>query len=741
MAILRKSLIPLKNTWRKCNMSKKVIYHISGFDCPNCAAKVERFLNKEEYIQSATIDFTNERMYLTYKDEPLEVEQLKEVIKKVESDPLRIEKITQGKKNQNKVFDKEFIFNLSRIIISTLLIITGVILMHVFHIENFVLMLILFGIAALLCLYDIVIKLVLNIVHLRNPVDMNLLLTISCLGVFALAILINYNVLPEGRFDIDLMDGAMVITLYQVGELFEHIATKKSKKAISDAIDLRADSANLITDNKVVQVKPETLKVGDLILVRIGEIVPADGEIVDGQGTLDTSSLTGEPMPVDALVGMNALSGSILRSGSITIRINKVFADSTISKILELVQSSGERKAKAEKFITKFARIYTPSVFLLGILYAVIFGLITNNWAESIFSGLAILVVSCPCAIVISVPLAFFAGIGLASKRGVVIKGANYLDSLCNVGTLFIDKTGTLTYGDFKVDGYVTNGVKEEELKTALLAAESRSNHPIAKAICLHQNVSNLALVQEDYEEIAGLCVKTVYEGSTIFAGNVELLKNNGINVEEVEVGGTAIYVAKDGKYIGYVVLKDVIRDKAKELVKKLNEIGIKIVLLSGDKESTVKEVADAVGIKEYHYKLLPQEKTKFLEKAIENRENDKLVAFAGDGINDTPSIIRADVGFAMGGIGSDVAVENSDIVIMQDHPLKIYDSIVIAKKTRRVALFNIIFSLAVKLAVIILILTGATGHAGMLIAVLADTGLTVLMTLHSLSLIYRKIK
>ena len=722
-------------------MSKKVIYHISGFDCPNCAAKVERFLNKEEYIQSATIDFTNERMYLTYKDEPLEVEQLKEVIKKVESDPLRIERITQGKKNQNKVFDKEFIFNLSRIIISTLLIITGVILMHVFHIENFVLMLILFGIAALLCLYDIVIKLVLNIVHLRNPVDMNLLLTISCLGVFALAILINYNALPEGRFDIDLMDGAMVITLYQVGELFEHIATKKSKKAISDAIDLRADSANLITNNRVVQVKPETLKVGDLILVRIGEIVPADGEIVDGQGTLDTSSLTGEPMPVDALVGMNALSGSILRSGSITIRINKVFADSTISKILELVQSSGERKAKAEKFITKFARIYTPSVFLLGILYAVIFGLITNNWAESIFSGLAILVVSCPCAIVISVPLAFFAGIGLASKRGVVIKGANYLDSLCNVGTLFIDKTGTLTYGDFKVDGYVTNGVKEEELKTALLAAESRSNHPIAKAICLHQNVSNLALVQEDYEEIAGLGVKTVYEGSTIFAGNVELLKNNGINVEEVEVGGTAIYVAKDGKYIGYVVLKDVIRDKAKELVKKLNEIGIKIVLLSGDKESTVKEVADAVGIKEYHYKLLPQEKTKFLEKAIENRENDKLVAFAGDGINDTPSIIRADVGFAMGGIGSDVAVENSDIVIMQDHPLKIYDSIVIARKTRRVALFNIIFSLAVKLAVIILILTGATGHAGMLIAVLADTGLTVLMTLHSLSLIYRKIK
>ena len=720
-------------------MSKKVIYHISGFDCPNCAAKVERFLNKEEYIQNATIDFTNERMYITYREEPLELEKLKEVIKTVESDPLRIERIHQGRKVQQKLFDKKTIFNLSRIVLSTILLLVAV---FAFDEETqFLYQAILLGISALICLYDIIWKLVLNIVHLRNPIDMNLLLTMSSLGVLTLSILIHYAVIPEGQFHIDPMDGAMVIILYQVGELFEHIASGKSKNAISNAIDLRADTANLITDNRVVEVKPETLKVGDKILVRIGEIVPADGEIIDGQGTLDTSSLTGEPMPVDALVGMNALSGSILRSGSITIRINKVFADSTISKILELVQSSGERKAKAEKFITKFARIYTPSVFLIGILFAVTSGLITHDWAQSIFGGLAILVVSCPCAIVISVPLAFFAGIGLASKRGVVIKGANYLDSLCKIGTVYIDKTGTLTYGDFKVSDWVTNGVKEDELKTALLAAESRSNHPIAKAICLHQNVSSLALKQENYEEVAGLGVRTEYEGNVILAGNVELLRNNGINVEEVEVGGTAIYVAKNGKYIGYVVLKDVVRDKAKELVKKLNSIGIEVVLLSGDKESTVKEVANAVGIKEYHSKLLPQDKTKYVEKAIENRENGKLIAFAGDGINDTPSIIRADVGFAMGGIGSDVAVENSDVVIMQDHPLKIYDSIKIAKKTRTVAIFNIIFSLVVKVAVIILILTGVLGHMGMTVAVLADTGLTVLMTFNSLMLIYRKIK
>ena len=535
-------------------------------------------------------------------------------------------------------------------------------------------------------------------------------------------------------------EGAMVVILYQIGELIEAIATGKSKAAISKAIDLRADTANLVCDDKIVQVKPETLKVGDVIIVRIGEIIPADGEIIDGEGTLDMSSLTGEPMPVDALIGSNALSGSILRTGSITIRINKVFADSTISKILELVESSGERKARVEKFIDKFAKIYTPTVFAIGVLFAVISGLISGDWAKSLFYGLAILVVSCPCAIVISVPLAYFAGIGLASKRGVVIKGANYLDSLCRIGVLFLDKTGTLTYGNFEIQDVVTNGVSKDELMTSLLAAESRSNHPIAKAIILHQNVSELALKQENYEEIAGLGTKTVYEGHTILAGNIALLKKYGIEIEEIEAPGTIIYVAKDGKFIGYVLLSDVIRNNAKELIKRLDKLGIKTVLLSGDKLSTVEYVANEVGIRYYHAKLLPQDKTKFVEEEIEKNKTNRLVAFAGDGINDTPSIIRADVGFAMGGIGSDVAVENADVVIMQDHPLKIYDAIVIAKKTRFIAIFNIVFSLLVKVSVIVLLMVGVLGTNAMMIAMLADTGLTVLMTLNSLLLIYRKI-
>ncbi len=733
---------------------KKIVYHISGFDCPNCAAKVERYLNKDEKINEATLDFANDRLYINYREEPYSLDELKAKIKEVESDPLRIELINKSVRTKTKIFNKKFIFNLSRIVLATILFIVAFIFestlgvshhdgMHMeWNAYNWVANA-LYICSAILMLYDIVWKLIQNIIHKRNPIDMNLLLTISCVGVFVLAFLTHFEVLKMksvNGFDIEMHEGAMVVILYQIGELIEAIATGKSKAAISKAIDLRADTANLVCDDKIVQVKPETLKIGDVIIVRIGEIIPADGEIIDGQGTLDMSSLTGEPMPVDALIGSNALSGSILRTGSITIRINKVFSDSTISKILELVESSGERKAKVEKFIDKFAKIYTPCVFALGILFGIISGLVSGDWATSLFYGLAILVVSCPCAIVISVPLAYFAGIGLASKRGVVIKGANYLDSLCNIGVLFLDKTGTLTYGNFEVKEVITNGVSEDEVMHALLCAESRSNHPIAKAIILHQNVSELALQQEDYEEIAGLGTKTKYQGQIILAGNQELLAKYNISSPDIDAAGTVIYVAKDGKYIGYVLLQDVIRNKAKELIKKLDGLGIKTVLLSGDKLSTVEYVANEVGIRYYHAKLLPQDKTKFVEEEIEKNKSKKLVAFAGDGINDTPSIIRADVGFAMGGIGSDVAVENADVVIMQDHPLKIYDAIIIAKKTRLVAIFNIVFSLAVKLTVIILLMTKVLGSNAMMIAMLADTGLTVLMTLNSLLLIYRKV-
>ena len=730
---------------------KKHIYHISGFDCPNCAAKTERHLQKDENILECSIDFPNDRLYINYKDNPYTIEELKAKIKEVESDPIRVERINTGERKYVKIFTKEFIFDLSRVLFAIALFIIAFVFEHLngdvfwqgeFNwVSN-----ILYLVAAGVMLYDIIWKVIMNITHLRNPIDMSLLLTISCVGVIILSMLTNLPkdnpilTAPEG-FPIEIHEGAMVIILYQIGELIEAFASGKSKVAISKAIDLRADFANLVTDNRVTQVKPEDLKIGDLIIVRVGEIIPADGEIVEGQGTLDMSSLTGEPLPVDANIGSNVLSGSILRSGSLTIKVNKVFAESTISKILELVQSSGERKAKTEKIIDKFARFYTPIVFGVGIIFTVIYGLITKEWTRALFSGLSILIVSCPCAIVISVPLAYFAGIGLASKNGVVIKGAVYIDSLAKLGTVFLDKTGTLTYGNFAVTEVVPIGVSKAEFEEAILAAESRSNHPIAKAITLHKKVSEIALEQEDYEEMAGLGIMTKYKGDVILAGNASLLELNDVKFEEIETAGTVIYVAKNGKYIGFIAIQDVIREKAKKLIAKLDDIGVKTVLLSGDKLRTVEYVASQVGIREYHAHLLPQDKTKFVEDAIAHRVDKKTIGFAGDGINDTPSIIRADVGFAMGGIGSDVAVENSDVVIMQDHPLKIYDSIKIAKLTRFVAIFNIVFSLIVKISVLVLIMTGVLKQYSMLLAMLADTGLTVLMVFHSLSLIYRKIK
>ena len=537
----------------------------------------------------------------------------------------------------------------------------------------------------------------------------------------------------------------MVLVLFQIGELLEDVLSKKSKAAISNAIDLRADVANLVTNDKVVTVKPDTLKEGDLIVVRVGEIVPVDGVVIEGEGSLDTSSLTGEPLPVDVRKDSHVLSGTILKSGSLTLKVEKVFSDSTIYKIMELVQNSGERKSKVDKFITRFARFYTPAVFVIAVMFLVIYGLITNDWAMAAYRSVFVLIVGCPCAIVISVPLAYFAGIGLASKIGVVIKGASVLDQLCKSGVLFVDKTGTLTYGNFEVTKMIPNGIKDDELKTYVLAAESRSNHPIAKAVVLHQNVGELALKQEHYEELAGYGVRTHYEGKCILAGNHALMEKEGISAPLIEENGTVIYVACDKKYVGYVLLQDIVRDKAKQLVCKLNAIGVKTILLSGDTIKNVEDVAHEVGIEEFHAKLLPQEKTKYVEEEIVKQRGYKTVLFAGDGINDTPSIIRADVGFAMGGIGSDVAVENADAVIMQDHPLKIYHAIKIARMTKAVAIFNIVFAILIKVAAMILnfVLPETSFLYAYLpiIDVVSDTGLTLILVLNSLLLFYRKVR
>lgn len=640
------------------------------------------------------------------------------------------------KPGKNNIFDTKFFITLSRVIASALIIVFTAIFVN--HHENFVLALILYSVATLICLYDILWKLIKTIIHLKNPINMNLLISISAIGVLVLCSLIHYQVLPEGPFEIDLFEGALVVTLYQLGELFEHIASNKSKQAIHSALDLRVERAHLLKDDNVIDVAPEDLVVGQRIVVNVGDAIPVDGVIVSGEGSLDTSSLTGESLPVDVKENTSVLSGSIVKNGSLVIEVLKPYKESTVFRIMELIDSSSEKKSKAEKFISKFARVYTPIIFLSGIAYALIFGLVTKQWPLAIFGGLAILVVACPCAIVISVPLAYFAGVGLSSKRGIIIKGTNYLDSLCSLGTLFIDKTGTLTYGNFVVDEI--NATKnKEDLLEALYIAESRSNHPIAKAIISGVDISKFAGKIDKYEEFAGQGVKVTCGKDIYLAGTATFLRKNSVNLEDIDSPFTTVFVSKNNAYLGYVVLKDQVREDAKALIEKLNKLGIKVVLLSGDKETIVKSVSEELGIKEYYSSLLPSDKTKYVEEAISKR-NKKLVAFAGDGINDTPSIVRADVGFAMGGIGSDVAVKNADIVLMEDNPKRIVDAVRIAKKVRHVALFNIIFSLALKATVIGLIIGGVMGQYGMLVAVLADTGLTVLMIINSLLVFYRKI-
>ena len=715
----------------------KKTYQISGFDCPNCASKSENHLNTKEEIESAVIDFNNERLFITYKDEPLPIEKIKEIIAEVEDDPIVIKPLENKKKEKEKLFDKDAIIILIRIIVVVALMITAKILESPLGERSWVVIMF-YSIALAIGIYDVIWEVISNIIHKINPIDEHLLMSISCLGAFLIALF------PDA--ETVFFDGVMVLALFQIGELIEEILSKKSKEAIRNAIDLRADIAHVIRGDNVIDVNPEELAIGDSIIIKVGEIIPADGLLVSGSGNIDTSSLTGEALPVGVKEGDHILSGSILSSGSITIKVEKEFSSSTISKIMELVENSGEKKSKVDKFITRFARIYTPIILLIAMLFVLIMGLVTKNWQTALYNGVFILIIGCPCAIVISIPLAYFAGIGLASKNGIIVKGASHLDQLCHVSTLFIDKTGTLTYGNFGVSKVVAEGISEEDFYNYLLAAESKSTHPIAMAIINNRNVDKYVLNTSGYEEYAGLGVKTIYQKHVIYAGSKKLLDNQGINAPEINEEGTIVYLAVDGKYAGYTLLNDEIRENSQEFINKMKALGIKVVLLSGDSEQNTKQLANKVGVNEYHSRLLPQDKTAYVEEAINNKKKNEYVVFAGDGINDTPSIIRADVGIAMGGIGSDIAIENADLVIMKDDPMKINHSIKVAKMTRNVAIFNIVFAITIKVVAMILTMLNKNvidfpNHLIPLIDAFSDTGLTVLLVINSLLLITRKVK
>ena len=595
-----------------------------------------------------------------------------------------------------------------------------------------------FGIMAVAYLavaYDIIWKAIKNFRHIKDLFDENTLMMIATIGAFCLRFF--------GEQQNEFFEAVMVVFLYQVGELFEDISVDRSKKAIQDAVGLRAKKACLLHEGKKEEVDPETLKIGDQILVSVGDIIPADGVVVSGSGGVNMASLTGESLPQERGVGENVNSGTTLVSGSLVVEVTKEYEDSTVSKIIRLVKEGESSKSKAQRFVTAFAKIYTPIVCLIALLVAVVPPLfigISNPtvWASWLYSAICLLVISCPCAIVVSVPLAYFAAIGLASKNGILIKGASYLDWLSSLDAVASDKTGTITLGVFAIDHFKENEIGEELFKEYLFAAESRSNHPLAKAIMGDDDGSSYQDFISEYNEIAGKGVSLTYKGHHVLAGSAHLLEDHKVDLIKCSKKGSTTYLAVDGKYVGHATLKDKVKDSAKQMVDEFSSMNIETIILTGDRNDISKEIGEYVGAKRVYSELLPEDKKRILQEEINNRKGG--VAYIGDGINDAPSLALADVGIAMGGAGSDMAVDSADVVIMNDDLRKIVKAVRIAKAAKAKAIFNIVASLVVKVAIATLSIV--LGEAFPLwAAVLADTGLTLLLVINSITLLFKKVK
>lgn len=585
---------------------------------------------------------------------------------------------------------------------------------------------VLFLIPYLIAGYDVLLKAARNIGN-GQVFDENFLMTIATVGAFALVLF------PDSQPH--MAEGAAVMLFYQVGELFQGYAVGKSRQSIADMMDIAPDFANVMRDGKLVQVDPYEIGIGDEIVVKPGERVPLDGTIVEGSTQLDTAALTGESVPRHVEEGAEVISGCVNMTGKITVKVSKPFEQSTVSRILELVESASEKKAQTENFITRFARYYTPIVtigaLVLAVLPPLLFG---QSWSDWIERGLTFLVVSCPCALVISVPLSFFGGIGGASRLGILVKGGNYLEALSHTETVVFDKTGTLTNGSFNVVAVHPDAAAEvdPDLILSIAAhAEAYSDHPIAvsvkEAFTGEIDQSRIADVREE----GGHGVRAVVDERVVLVGNDKLMREEGIAYHDCELTGTILHVSIDGKYAGHIIIADVVKEDAAECIKRLHAAGVrKTVMLTGDRAEVAKAVAEKLGLDEYHGKLLPEDKVNQVERLLgETSEKGKL-AFVGDGINDAPVLTRADIGIAMGAMGSDAAIEAADIVLMDDKPSKIASAIRIARKTMRIVWQNIVFALGVKFAVLVL---AAVGLATMWLAVFADVGVAILAILNAM--------
>ena len=708
--------------------SNECMLSIEGLDCPNCAAKVERKINTLEGIKEATVDFLGKKI-VVLADEISEnelVELIQTEVDKIEDGvKVFVPKVQAGESSSEEEDTGKI---KKKLLIGGILFVLGIFVPKTLFIPK----LAVFLVSYLVIGGDVLLSAFKNILN-GQVFDENFLMAIATIGAFAIG---------------EYPEGVAVMLFYQLGELLQGIAVNNSRKSIVSLMDIRPDYANIKVGEGIKKVSPEEIKVGEIIVVKPGEKVPLDGKIVKGASTFDTSALTGESLPREAKAGDDVLSGFINKNGLIEIQVAKVFSESTVSKILYLMENAGSKKSKTENFITKFAKYYTPAVVITALIVAIFPPLLIQGatFSDWIYRALIFLVVSCPCALVISIPLGFFGGIGGASRHGILIKGTNYLEVLNDLESVVMDKTGTLTKGIFKVtEVNAENNIKinnfennKTELTKPLLLKyaahiEKFSNHPIAQSIVAEYENSVSKVdenVVKDFEEISGFGIKVNINNHQFLAGNSKLMNLENITFDKKENLGTAIYLAADGKYIGNILISDEVKEDSARAIKGMKENGVKeIVMLTGDNEAIGKNIAEKLGIDKVFTELLPNEKVEKLEEIYKTKSEKGKIAFVGDGINDAPVLARADLGIAMGGAGSDAAIEAADVVIMNDEPSKIVTAIKIAKKTKEIVWQNITVAFAVKIVVMAL---GLFGDATMWEAVFADVGVALLAVLNA---------
>lgn len=621
---------------------------------------------------------------------------------------------------------------LIRIITSSLLFLSLVVFEHFYAVPNRFLRLALYVVPYLIISYDILKKAFKGIVN-RQVFDENFLMAVASLGAVALAVYEN------GSYK----EAVAVMLFYQIGELFQSYAVGKSRRSIAGLMDIRPDYANLELDGNIEQVSPDTVEVGSVIIVSAGEKIPIDGVLVEGSTTLDTSALTGESLPRSVSVGDEVISGCINLSGTVKIRTTKEFGNSTVSKILELVENASSKKSRSESFITRFARYYTPAVCIGAVALALVPPVVSlalgnpSNWITWIYRALTFLVISCPCALVISVPLSFFAGIGGASREGILVKGSTYIETLSKVSIAVFDKTGTLTKGSFCVTNINPVDIEPERLIEFSAYAEAYSSHPISKSIKqAYSKDVDFARI-DDVKEISGKGVTAIVDGKHVGAGNGKLMDELCVSYTPCNDVGTVVYVAVDGVYKGSVTIADEPKETSKQAIAELKKIGVKdTVMLTGDADAVAKDVANRLGIDEVHSELLPSDKLAIVEQMLKKKDSRERLAFVGDGVNDAPVLSGADVGIAMGGLGSDAAIEAADVVLMDDDPLKLVKAIRLSSRCMRIVKENIIFALSVKALCLVL---GAVGIANMWLAIFADVGVMVIAVVNAIRAMYTK--